>query len=196
METVRVSGLDQALSAGLGRWRKPTARYDPGRVITDLGLTLAFGGDCLADIALLRAEPGVFGRTASGPTVSRTVDALAGDATRALTAIDTARAAARARVWGLAGELAPDHGIAADAPLVIDVDATLITAHSDKEHAAPTFKRGFGFHPLWAFLDHGPTGTGEPLSCLLRKGNARLGATRGRTCEVDASIGGRLMSTM
>jgi hypothetical protein len=55
---------------------------------------------------------------------------------------------------------------------VIDVDATLVTAHSEKEQAAPTFKRGFGFHPLCAFLDHGPEGTGEPLTILLRRGNA------------------------
>jgi hypothetical protein len=33
-------------------------------------------------------------------------------------------------------------------PLVIDVDATLATSHSEKESAAPTIKRGFGFHPL------------------------------------------------
>ena len=56
--------------------------------------------------------------------------------------------------------------------MVIDLDATLVTAHSEKEHAAPTFKRGFGFHPLTAFLDHGPDGTGEPLAILLRPGNA------------------------
>jgi hypothetical protein len=55
---------------------------------------------------------------------------------------------------------------------VIDVDATLVTAHSDKEGAAATFKRGYGHHPLWAFLDHGPAGTGEPLAVLLRPGNA------------------------
>ena len=55
---------------------------------------------------------------------------------------------------------------------MIDLDATLVTAHSEKEQAAPTFKRGFGFHPLWAFLDHGPEGTGEPLAMLLRRGNA------------------------
>jgi hypothetical protein len=55
---------------------------------------------------------------------------------------------------------------------VIDVDATLVTAHSEKESAAPTFKGGFGFHPLCAFVDHGPEGTGEPLSVLLRRGNA------------------------
>ena len=67
----------------------------------DLALTLALGGDCLADIALLRAEPGVYGRVASDPTVSRTIDALAADADAALKAIDTARAAARATVWAL-----------------------------------------------------------------------------------------------
>ena len=89
-------------------------------------------------------------------------------------AIDTARAAARARVWTLAGEHAPDHGIDADRPLIIDLDATLITAHSDKEHAAPTFKRGFGFHPLWAFVDHGADGTGEPLSVPAAQGKRRL----------------------
>ena len=60
------------------------------------------------------------------------------------------------------------------APLVIDIDATLVTAHSEKEHAAPTFKRGFGFHPLWAFVDHGADGTGEPLAVLLRPGQRRL----------------------
>ena len=66
----------------------------------------------------------------------------------------------------------PTTAIDAAAPLVIDIDATLVTAHSEKEHAAPTFKRGFGFHPLWTFVDHGPDGTGEPLAVLLRPGNA------------------------
>jgi len=55
---------------------------------------------------------------------------------------------------------------------VVDVDATLVTAHSDKEQARATFKRGYGHHPLWAFADHGPSGTGEPLAVLLRPGNA------------------------
>jgi len=47
-----------------------------------------------------------------------------------------------------------------------------VTAHSEKQNAAPTFKRGFGFHPLWAFADHGQDGTGETLAVLLRPGNA------------------------
>ena len=48
-----------------------------------------------------------------------------------------------------------------------DVVAILVTAHLDKEQATPTYKRGFGHHPLWAFADHGQGGTGEPLAVLL-----------------------------
>src|SRR5918994_587481 len=162
-ETIRTVGLDRALSQALSRWRKPLAVHDPAKVLCDLAVTLGLGGDCLADIAVLRAEPGVYGLVASDPTVSRAVDTLASDADRVLAAIDAARAAARTTVWTLAGEHAPDADANARAPLVIDVDATLVTAHSDKEHAAATFKRGYGFHPLWAFVDHGSEGTGEPL---------------------------------
>ncbi len=188
VETARASGLDRALSAVLGRWRKPMAIHDPGKVITDLAITLALGGDCLADIAMLRAEPAVFGLVASDPTVSRTIDTLAADAPRALKAIDAARAAGRKAAWSAAGVHAPDHGIDADAPLIIDVDATLITAHSDKEQAAPTFKRGFGFHPLLAFVDHGPDGSGEPLACLLRKGNAGSNTAADHIAVVQAAL--------
>ena len=169
-ETIRASGLGVELTAALGRWRKPAAVHDPAKIVLDLALTLALGGDCLADIALLRAEPGVYGRVASDPTVSRAVDALAVDADAALTAIDTARAAARATVWALAGDHAPDHGIDAEQPLVMDVDATLVGSHSEKELAKPTFKRGFGFHPLCVFVDHGALGTGEPLQIRLGPG--------------------------
>jgi hypothetical protein len=188
VETIRVAGLDRGLSAALAPWRKPLAIHDPAKVITDLAVALALGGDCLADVALLRAEPAVFGRVASDPTVSRTVDALAADAPRALKTIDAARAAARSRVWRLAGEHGPDHGVDADSPLVIDTDATLITAHSEKEQAAPTFKRGFGFHPLWAFADHGPDGTGEPLNCLLRQGNAGSNTAADHITVVKAAL--------
>jgi hypothetical protein len=169
---IRAAGLDRALSAALARWRRPTAVHDPAKVLLDLAVAVGLGGDCLADIAVLRAEPGVFGRVASDPTVSRTVDALAADAPAALRAIRAARAAARRRAWELAGENAPDAGITAASPLVIDLDATLVTAHSDKELARPTFKHGYGHHPLRAFADHGAAGTGEPLAEMLRAGNA------------------------
>jgi hypothetical protein len=170
--TVTKTGLHQALSAALSRWRRPTAIHDPGKMICDLAITLALGGDCLADIAALRAEPGVFGLVASDPTVSRLITTLAGDLDTALAAINTARARARATAWTLAGDQAPDHDISPEHPVIVDLDATLLTAHSDKESAAPTFKRGFGFHPLCSFVDHGAAGTGEPLAFLLRPGNA------------------------
>jgi hypothetical protein len=159
--TVRAAGLDVALSGTLSPWRKPFAVHDPAKVLLDLAIAVALGGDCLADVAVVRAEPAVFGLVASDATVSRTVDALAADAPAALRAIDTARAAACAQVWRSAGEHAPSAGIDARRPLVIDLDATLVNAHSEKEGAAPTFKRGFGHHPLWAFVDHGADGTGS-----------------------------------
>jgi hypothetical protein len=164
VDTVRVAGLDRALSQALAPWRKPGARHDPGKIITDLALSLAVGGDCLADVAVLRDQPEVFGSVASDPTVSRLVDALAADASKALVVIDAARAQVRARVWAWAGGHAPNHAAGADDPIVVDLDATLLTAHSEKEHASPTFKRGFGFHPLLSFVDHGADGTGEPLA--------------------------------
>jgi len=172
IETIRASRIGRGLSTALAPWRKPLAVHDPAKILLDVLVGLALGGDCLADVNLLRAEPGVFGRVASDPTVSRLIDTLAADADQALTAIESARAAARAHVWALAGDQAPDYGTDAGSPLVIDLDATLVTAHSDKEQARPTFKRGYGFHPLCAFADHGPAGTGEPLHLMLRPGNA------------------------
>jgi Transposase DDE domain group 1 len=172
VETIRTSGIDRGLSTALAPWRRPLATHAPGKIVLDLAIALALGGDCLADVNLLRAEPGVFGRIASDPTVSRLIDTLAADADQALATIEAARADARARVWTLAGQHAPGHGADVSSPLIIDLDATLVTAHSEKQHAAPTFKRGYGFHPLCAFVDHGPSGTGEPLHLMLRPGNA------------------------
>jgi len=152
LRTAETVDLGVALSSVVARWRRPAARHDPGKVLLDLAVSLAVGGDCLADLAQLRAAPEVFGPVASDPTVSRLIDTLAADAP--------------------AAEHAPDHHADASRPVVIDVDATLVIAHSEKESAAPTFKRGFGFHPLWAFCDHGQDGTGESLAFLLRAGNA------------------------
>ena len=132
-------------------------------------MTLALGGDCLADIAVLRAEPGLYGLVASDPVVSRLVTRLAGDAPRALKVIRAARAAARQRAWELAGDAAPG----ADGMLIpVDIDATIVTAYSEKDQATPTWKKSFGFHPLTVFADHGAAGSGEPLAIALRPGNA------------------------
>jgi hypothetical protein len=90
--TLRATGLDAGLRAGLERWQAPRAVHDPGKVIADLAVTLALGGDCLADVAMLRAEPELFGPVASDPVVSRLITRLAADAPRALKAIRAARA--------------------------------------------------------------------------------------------------------
>ncbi len=164
LRTAEKTGLTTDLSDALTPWRKPLATHDPGKIITDLAVAVAIGGDCLADINQLRADPAVFGQVASDPTVSRLISALAADAPAALTAINSARAAARAECWSAAATSAPDHDADTGDPLIVDLDATLVTAHSEKQDAAPTYKRGFGFHPLCAFVDHGSQGTGEPLA--------------------------------
>ncbi|WP_330178977.1 IS1380 family transposase [Nocardia sp. NBC_01503] len=189
LRTAEKLGLTSEISAAFAPWRKSMATHDPGKILLDLAVAVAIGGDCVADLSILRAEPGVFGPVASGPTVSRLITLLAGDAPKALSAIDSARARARATAWSLAGERAPDHDIDADHPLVIDLDATLVTAHSDKEHAAPTFKRGYGFHPLCAFIDHGSDGTGEPAAMLLRPGNAGANTAADHKKVLAAALG-------
>ncbi len=166
VQTARVCGLERALSAGLRPWKRTRAIHDPAKILLDLATTVALGGDCAADIAVLRAQPGVFGPVASDPTVSRMVDQMALAGTDVLTAIRAARATARAWVWQRAG--APSQA----GNIVLDLDATLLIAHSDKEHATKTWKKTFGHHPLLAFVDHGEGGTGEPVAGLLRRGSA------------------------
>lgn len=168
VETVRKTGLDQALSAVLAPWRRPRAVHDPGKMLCDLALSVALGGDCLADVGVLRAEPAVFGQVASDPTVSRLIERLAAAGPKALAAIRTARAEVRDRVWRLAGQAAPNTG----GQVIVDIDGVLVLAHSEKEDAAATWKRTFGHHPLLAFVDHGCEGGGEPVAGLLRPGNA------------------------
>ena len=168
-ETMRATGLGRGLSKGLSRWRAPRAVHDPGKAVADLAAAVALGGDCLAGIAVLREQPELAGPVASDPVVSRLVAALAADGPRALKAIRAARAAARERAWALAGQNAP--GV--DGSLVtVDLDATIVIAHSEKDQASPTWKRTFGFHPMTAWADHGAGGNGEPLTIMLRPGNA------------------------
>jgi len=168
-ETMRVTGLGRGLSQGLARWRAPRAVHDPGKIVADLAAAVALGGDCLADIAVLREQPELAGPVASDPVVSRLVSRLAGDLPRSLKAVRSARAAARERAWALAGDAAPGAG---GGPVVIDLDATIVIAHSEKQEASPTWKKTYGFHPLAAFADHGEAGNGEPLAVLLRTGSA------------------------
>ena len=75
-ETLRVTGLGRGLSAALQPWRAPRAVHDPGKIVADLAAVLALGGDCLADIAVLREQPHLAGPVASDPVVSRLVSTL------------------------------------------------------------------------------------------------------------------------
>ncbi len=149
-------GLTEGLSAAMAATKQRRRGHDRGEVLADLAVMIADGGDAISDLAVLRNQPDLFGDVASTPTAWRTLEAID---TAALERIATARAAARRRVWATG----VDPGF-----YVIDIDATLITAHSDKQGAAPTYKRGFGHHPLLAFLD----ATGEALAGILRPGNA------------------------
>lgn len=175
------SGLVRCLSRRLARWRAARCVHDPGKVLVDLAVTIALGGDCLADIAAARAQPQLFGPVASDPTVSRLLDTLAADVDEVIAQIRAARATARERVWSHADPLGC-------APVIVDVDATLVGAHSDKQGAAPNYKRGFGFHPMLAFVDHGPGGSGEPLVGMLRPGNAGSNTAADQIAVIDAAI--------
>ncbi|MFJ2923048.1 transposase, partial [Streptomyces sp. NPDC087307] len=126
------SGLDEAISAALVTWRKPRAVHDPGKILLDVALAVALGGDCLADVAMLRAEPAVFGSVASDPTVSRLIDTLAAAGPKGLNAFRSARSEVRELVWKLAGTSAPDTGD----QVIVDLDGVLVLAHSEKRARA------------------------------------------------------------
>ncbi len=167
VDTARLAGLDTALRRALSPWRARSAVHDPGKIVLDLAMAVALGGDCLADVGVVRAQPQLFGPSASDPAVSRLTAQLAADTPAALAALRHARATARERAWNISSPIL-DHG-----HIVIDLDATIMLAHSEKEGAAPTWKRTFGFlHPLLAFVDHGPGGTGEYVGGMLRTGKA------------------------
>lgn len=167
-------GLTGALSAGLAGVRGRRGRHDPGRVMRDLAVMLADGGDCLSDLRVVRDQQPLFGVVASDTTAFRLIDRVATEP-GLLDALRAARAKARERAWELG---------ARPAEIVIDVDATLIGAHSEKEGAAGTFRGGFGFHPLLAFLD----GSRESLAGILRAGNAGANTAADHITVVDAAL--------
>jgi hypothetical protein len=154
------------LTGELGRRANHGVRagaYDRGQVLRDLVVMLADGGDCVSDLASLRDQPELFGAVCSTPTAWRILaEELPADP-RGIAGLWSALARVREQAWAL--------GAAPQGPLTLDLDATLVEAHSDKQGAAGTYKQGFGFHPLGCWLDRGD-GTGEALAGILRPGNA------------------------
>jgi hypothetical protein len=177
--------VGEAFDDVVGGGRQRRSAHAPGRVLADLAVMLADGGVAIGDLAVLRDQPGVFGPVASTATAWRVLasvdDTLLGQ-------LKTARAVARERAWlllGEAGELPTVRCAGTVVPgLVIDVDATLVTCHSEKQGTAPTFKHGFGYHPLLAWLDN----TGEALAGMLRPGNANANAAADHIQVIDEAL--------
>jgi hypothetical protein len=136
--------------------RERRSAHDPGVVLRDLAVAISDGGDHVTDLGVRRGQEALFGPVASETTAHRVVKSIGADL---LEAIRAARAEALAKAWS-AG--------ARPKELILDIDASLLTAHSEKQGAAGTYKGGFGFHPLLCYLAE----TGEPLAAVLRPGNA------------------------
>ena len=173
-ETADRVGLTSALDRALAPLRVRAGRHWPGRVIRDLAVMLADGGDALCDLAAVREQRVLFGSVASDSTAYRLIERIANDPD-ALERIRSARAEARARVWrrGARPRL-----------VVIDIDATLIEAHSLKQGAAAQFRGGYGFHPMLAYLD----GSQEAPAGRLRPGNAGSNTAVDQIAVLDAAL--------
>ena len=161
--------------------------HDPGRVLVDMAVAVADGARTISDVAVLEHQPALFGAVASDSTCWRLCERIDG---AALAGIARARAAAREVAWA---QHAETHGQAfpaaraagRDLPgVVIDLDASIVIAHSEKEQAAPTFKGTFGYHPMLAFCDN----TGEFLAGVLRRGNAGANTAIDHIEVLDAAL--------
>jgi hypothetical protein len=169
-DVAAAAGLPEALDDAVSGRRRRRSAHAPGRVLTDVAVLLADGGQSITDLAALRHQPELFGRVASTATAWRVLDSVDESVLEELT---RARAVARERAWMLraeAGRTVPTvHCGGVEVPgLVVDFDGSLVGCHSEKEQAAATFKHGFGYHPLLVWLDN----TNEALAGMLRPGNA------------------------
>jgi hypothetical protein len=164
-------GLRAEYGAAVDGLRRRGGGHDPGQVLVDLAVMLADGGEAIADIAALADQPDLHGPVASAATAWRVLASI--DARR-LGDLRLARARARERAWLARAEqtgrvLPPARAAGRDLDyVVLDIDATLIEVHSEKEQASPHFKGGFGMHPMLCFLDN----TNEALAGILRTGRA------------------------
>jgi Transposase DDE domain group 1 len=160
--------------------------HDPGRIAVDLAVMLADGGEAISDLAVLRDQAALFGPVASDPTAWRLLSKLD---SRMLGQLGQARAQARETAWAQrierCGSLPQTTAAGLAVPgLVLDVDASIVLCHSEKELATPTWKHTFGYHPLFCFLDN----TREALSGLLREGRAGSNTTADHITVLDDGL--------
>jgi hypothetical protein len=176
-------GLTRALSAAMAPTRQRASAHDPGVVLRDLAVMLADGGTCLADLGAQRDQPDLFGNVASDATAFRVIDSID---EHGLSRLRGAVALARAGAWKLGAR--PQRSIARwqnrAERTVVDIDATLTSASSEKELAAGNFKGGYGHHPLLCYLD----GTGEALAGVLRPGNAGSNTAADHKAVLDLAL--------
>lgn len=180
------TGMTRAFSQALAGLRQRQGGHDPGRIAVDLAVTLADGGEAIADLAVLRDQEALFGPVASDPTAWRLLSQL--DATM-LAELRAARAQAREIAWAQQADTRGDlpQPAVAGRPvdgLVLDIDATIVICHSEKESATRTWKKTFGYHPLLCFLDN----TGEALAGLLREGRAGSNTTTDHITVLDQAL--------
>ena len=170
-------GLSDSLSARIPWAGGGVPLHDRGKVLVQSALMLAGGGECCLDIEHLRVGGDLFGSVPSDTTVFRTFHEISAD-TRA--GIAEAVAKVRAQVWSRSAATTGTD------PVILDIDASLVDIHSEnKEQTAPTFKGGFGYHPMFCFAD----ATGETLSALLRPGNAGSNTVADHITVLDGAIG-------
>jgi len=166
-------GLSSAYSVAVPWSGERAPLHDRGRLLAQVAVMLAGGGRCVADMAVLRDQPALFGQVASDATIWRTFDAID---TSVLDGLRGARAEARARVW--------QQRRRRRGAVVLDVDASLVEIHSEnKQGAASHYKGGYGFHPMFCFTDDG-----EALAGILRPGNAAANSGADQLAVVDAAI--------
>jgi hypothetical protein len=180
------TGLTVAFSEALAPLRVRQSGHGPGRVAVDLAVMLADGGEAIADLAVLRNQADLFGPVASDPTAWRLLSTMDG---AALDRLRAARAQARELAWAqrieTRGALPASTAAGLPVPgLVLDLDATIVICHSQKQSATPTYKMTFGYHPLLCFLD----GTREALSGLLREGRAGSNTTADHITVLDQAL--------
>jgi hypothetical protein len=180
------TGLARGFGDALAVAGRRAGGHDPGRVAVDMAVMIADGGKAIADLGVLRAQPELFGPVASDPTAWRALELVD---PAALGRLRAARAAAREVAWAqlceTCGGLPASKAAGRDVPgLVLDIDATIVIAHSEKEHATPTWKRTFGYHPLLCFLDN----TREALAAILRPGRAGSNTATDHITVLDLAL--------
>jgi hypothetical protein len=169
-------GLGALLSEQIPQRGERLPLHDRGKVLIQMALMLAGGGESCADIEHLRLQGELFGSVPSDTTVFRSFHEI-GASTRKNLSVSLALV--REKIWDRAGLLD------GEGPVVLDIDASLVEIHSEnKEGAAPHFKGGYGFHPMLCFAD----ATGEALSGVLRPGNAGANTIADHVTVLDDAI--------